>query len=149
MHSRRLTLHIAALLALAALTMPLAAAAAPQEIKGAAILDHACGKVAVKHMGLIHAGKFDEAMALGNAEMQKQWKALSAEDRKMMTGMMKEMSSTEADFSASIKAHGVLAVDGEKATLTVTEEHKDANGTSTSTHTEKFLIKGTTCTITN
>ena len=36
------------------------------EIKGAAILDHPCGKVAVKHMGLVHAGKMDEATKLGN-----------------------------------------------------------------------------------
>jgi hypothetical protein len=67
----------------------------------------------------------------------------------MMTGMMKEMSSTEAEFTAAIKAAGVLAIDGETATLTVTEEHKEANGTSTSTHSEKFAIKGTTCVITD
>jgi len=148
MTTRRLALPplAAGLLALA-LAVP--AAAAPQEIKGAAILDHACGKASVKHMGLIHAGKFDEAMALGSPSIQAQWKALSAEDKKMMTGMMKEMSSTEADYSASLKSKGVLTVDGETATLTVTEEHKDANGTSTSTHSEKFLIKGASCMITD
>ena len=150
MTPRRLTaLGTAAGLAALTLILVLPAAAAPQQIKGAAILDHACGKVAVKHMGLVHAGKFDEAMALGSTDLQKEWKALPAEDRKMMTAMMKETSSTEADFSAAIKAHGVLEVDGDKATLTVTEEHKDANGSSTSTHTEKFLIKGATCTITH
>jgi len=150
MTPRRLTaLGTAAGLAALTLILVVPAAAAPQQIKGAAILDHACGKVAVRHMGLVHAGKFDEAMALGSTDLQKEWKALPAEDRKMMTAMMKETSSTEADFSAAIKAHGVLAVDGDKATLTVTEEHKDANGSSTSTHTEKFLIKGATCTITH
>jgi hypothetical protein len=148
MPSHRSTTALAAA-GLAALALALSAPAAASEIKGAAILDHACGKLAVKHMGLIHAGKFEEAMALGSPELQQQWKALSAEDRKMMTGMMKEMSSTEAEFTASIKAAGVLAVDGDKATLTVTEEHKDENGTSTSTHTERFAIKGTSCVITD
>src|SRR5580704_6920637 len=33
-----------------------ATAAAPTEIKGAAILDHPCGKVAVKQMELAHEG---------------------------------------------------------------------------------------------
>jgi hypothetical protein len=140
---------ITALAAAGLAALALAAPAAASEIKGAAILDHVCGKLAVKHMGLIHAGKFEEAMALGSPTLQQQWKALSAEDRKMMTGMMKEMSSTEAEFTAAIKAAGVLAVEGETATLTVTEEHKDANGTSTSTHTEKFAIKGTSCLITD
>jgi len=70
----------------------------------------------------------DEAMALGTTDMQKEWKALPAEDRKMMTAMMKETSSTEADFSAAIKAHGVLAVDGDNATLTVTDQ-KSNKGT--------------------
>jgi hypothetical protein len=37
------------------------AAATKTEIQGAAILEHPCGKVAVKHMGLVHAGKMDEA----------------------------------------------------------------------------------------
>ena len=36
---------------------------AKSEIKGAAILDNACGKVAVKQMGLVHDGKIDEAEA--------------------------------------------------------------------------------------
>jgi len=37
------------------------AASGKSEVKGAAILDHPCGKVAVKQMGLTHAGKMDEA----------------------------------------------------------------------------------------
>jgi len=41
---------------------------AKSEIKGAAILDTACGKVAVKHMGLVHDGKMDEANMLSTKE---------------------------------------------------------------------------------
>src|ERR1700692_436795 len=104
--------RICAVLLSLALSLTLAGralAAAPKaEIKGAAILDHACGKVAVKHMGLVHAGKMDEATELGSKEMQEQWKGLPAADRTMMSGMMKETSKTEAQFSAEIKSGGLL-----------------------------------------
>lgn len=147
-----------AVLVAAVLTAPLAAraAAAPPadtalpklEIRGAAILSHPCGKVAVKNMGLVHAGKFDEAAKLGTPEMQAQWKALPDKDRAMATGMMKELSKTEAEFSDEIKAGGLLAVEGSKATLTVKQVHKDAEGTSSDTMTQLFVIDGTTCRIT-
>jgi hypothetical protein len=124
-------------------------AAAPKtEIKGAAILAHACGKVAVKHMGLVHAGKMEEATKLGSKDMQAQWNALPAADRNMMSGMMKDMSETEAQFSTEIKASGVLAVEGNKATLTVKQEHKDANGTTSQTTTQNYVIEGANCWIT-
>jgi len=125
----------------------LEAAAAKTEIKGAAILEHPCGKVAVKHMGLAHAGKIDEATRLGTKEMQDQWKAMPAEDRKMMSGMMKEMAKTEAEFSAEIKASGLLVIEGKDATLTVKQEHKDANGSSTGTLTQRYVLDGASCLI--
>ena len=80
-------------------------ASAKSEIKGAAILDNACGKVAVKQMGLVHAGNMDEANKLSTKEMQEQWKTMPAKDRTMMSGMMKEMSQTEAQYAADIKAN--------------------------------------------
>lgn len=124
-----------------------AAEAAKSEIKGAAILDHPCGKVAVKHMGFVHAGKIDDANRLSTKEMQDLWKALPAEDRTMMSGMMKEMSKTEVQYAAVIKAGGLLVVDGQAAELTVKETTKDANGTSTSTTTQNFKIDGVQCLI--
>jgi len=123
-------------------------ASAATEIKGAAILDHPCGKVSVKHMGLVHAGKMADAVKLGTPEMQKQWNDMSADDRKMMAGMMKEMSKSAADFSKEIKANGLLVVDGDKATLTVQKTTKDANGSGTETLTQRFAINGATCLIT-
>src|SRR4051795_13283385 len=131
----------------AVLALPLAARAAAAadtappklEIRGAAILAHPCGKVAVKNMALAHAGKFDEAMKLGTPEMQAQWKALSEKDRAMMSGMMKETSKTEAEFSAAVKSGGLLVVEGSQATLTVKQDHKDANGTSSETTTQNFV----------
>jgi hypothetical protein len=142
------TTFAAAALLLAFSAIPAApASAAPTEIKGAAALDHACGKTSVKHMGLVHAGKMEEAVKLGTKEMQAEWNALPKEDREMMSGMMKDMSSSEADHAAAIKTNGVLAVDGENATLTVKQETKEGGGTSTSTMTQKFKIAGATCSI--
>lgn len=123
------------------------AAQAKSELKGAAILDHPCGKVAVKQMGLTHAGNFDEANKLTTKEMQEQWKSMPAKDRTMMSGMAKEMSETEEQYSADIKSNGVLVIDGQDATLTVQKKTKDANGTSTSTTTQKFKLEGGQCLI--
>lgn len=147
MNVRRSSAVVLSLAVAIALAGRAQAASAKSEIKGAAILDHPCGKVAVKHMGLVHAGKMDEATKLGTKEMQAQWKALPAADRNTMSGMMKEMSKTEAQFSAEIKAGGVLTVDGNKATLTIKQEHKDANGTSTETTTQNYAIDGAECRI--
>ena len=68
--SRKPAILLSALLALAPLGLAGAADAPKTEIKGAAILDHPCGKVAVKQMGLIHAGKFEEANKLTSPEMR-------------------------------------------------------------------------------
>ncbi len=144
--SRR-RLSTLALSAVLSLSLCLAAEAAPSEIKGAAILDHACGKVAVKQMGLVNAGKMDEANKLSTKEMQDMWAAMPAKDRTMMTGMMKSMSQTEAQFAADIKAAGLLVVDGQAATLTVKKKTDDANGSNTSTTTQSFKLEGGQCLI--
>jgi hypothetical protein len=122
-------------------------AAAKSEIKGAAILDNPCGKVAVKYMGLAHAGKIEEANKLSTKEMQDQWTKMPEKDRTMMSGMMKDMSQTEAQYSADIKTNGVLVVDGPSATLTVKKETKDKNGSSSETMTQNFKIDGGQCLI--
>jgi hypothetical protein len=132
---------------IAALVFCGSAAAAGTDIKGAAILDHPCGKVSVKQMGLVHDGKMEEANKLTTKEMQAQWKAMPASDRMMMTGMMKEMSSTEQQYANDIKSNGVLVVDGQAATLTVKKTTKDKNGSSTSTMTQNFKLDGAQCLI--
>ncbi len=120
-------------------------ALAKTEIKGAAILDHPCGKVSVKQMGLAHDGKMEEANKLTTKEMQEQWKSMPAKDKAMMSGMMKEMSQTEAAYSADLKANGVLVVDGPSAALTVKKTTKDKNGSSTETMSQNFKIDGNQC----
>ena len=122
-----------------------ASAEAATEIKGAAILDHPCGRVSVKQMGLVNAGKMDDANQLTTKEMQDQWKGMPAKDRTMMSGMMKEMSQPETQYAADIKTSGVLLVDGQVATLTVKKMTKDASGTSTSTTTQAFKVNGNEC----
>ncbi len=144
--SRR-PLSTLALSAVLSLSLCLAVVAAPAEIKGAAILDHPCGKVAVKQMGLVNAGKMDEANKLSTKEMQDMWAAMPAADRTMMTGMMKSMSQTEGQFAADIKAAGTLVVDGQAATLTVEKKSSDANGSGTSTTTQSFKLAGGQCLI--
>lgn len=143
------TSRFSALILGAGLTFALggAAGAANADLKGQAILDHACGKVAVKHMGLVHAGKIDEANLLSTKEMQDMWKAMPAKDRAMMSGMLKEMSKTPEQYAIDIKANGLLAVNGQDATLTLKETTKDANGSSTSTMTQSFKISGVACLI--
>jgi len=145
MKSLRIPTVCANLALLVALHGRAAAAAAKSEIKGAAILAHACGKTTVKHMGLVHAGNIIEAVKLGTKEMQDEWKAMPEEDRLMMSVMMNKMSLSEADFAAQIKANGLLVVEGPSATLTVKQEGKNDSGTSTSTMTQKFRIDGAAC----
>ena len=129
-------------LMLGGVTQPVAAAT---EIKGAAILAHACGKIAVKQMGLLKAGKIDEANKYSTKEMQDRWKSMPAKDREMMTKMAMGMSESEAQYSASIKAGGVLVVDGDSGKLTVVKKTQDANGSSTSTTTQEFRLNGGEC----
>lgn len=136
---------IAAACAGSALAFLLSTVTFAAEIKGAAILDHPCGKTAVKQMGFVHAGKMEEANKLSTKEMQEQWKKMPAKDREMMTGMMKQMSATEQDFSNDIKSNGVLAVDGKNATLTVKKTTKDKSGSSSSTMTQRFMLDGNQC----
>lgn len=122
-----------------------AGAAWAAEIKGAAILEHACGKTSMQHMGLVHAGKMAEAVKLGTPSMQQAWNAMPKDDREMMAGMMKEMSSSADVYAADIKAHGLLVVDGKSARLTITKEEQGANGSSKSVTTQNFLIDAKGC----
>jgi hypothetical protein len=140
------TVRISAVLSIA-LCLVAGPASAKSEIKGAAILENACGKTAVKQMGLVHAGNMDEANKLSTKEMQDQWKAMPAKDRTMMSGMMKDMSQTEAQYAADIKANGVLVVDGSAATLAVKKTTKDKNGSGTETITQNFKVDGSQCLI--
>lgn len=147
MKSLRIPTVCASLPLLLALQGGALAAVEKSEIKGAAILEHACGRTAVKHMALVHAGNMVEAVKLGTKEMQEGWKAMPEEDRLMLSVMMSKMSLSEADFSARIEANGLLVVESPSATLTVEQAHEDAKGTSTATMTQNFRIDPAACRI--
>ena len=122
-------------------------ALAGSEIKGAEILNHPCGKVAVKQMGLVHAGKMKEANQLTTATMQQQWKAMPDQDRAMMMGMMQALSKTEDEYADDIRKYGLLVVNGTSAVLTIKKTSRDANVTSTETTTQRFALNGAQCLI--
>lgn len=119
--------------------------AAKSELKGAAALDHPCGKVGVQQMGYLHTGNVEAANRLSTPDMQQQWKSMPAKDRTMMAEMAKSMSPSSDQYAADIRKSGMLVVDGSKAVLTVQTTHKDANGSSTSTSTQNFLYDGKQC----
>jgi hypothetical protein len=102
-------------------------------------------KVAVKQVAFVHDGKFDEANKLSTKEMQDQWKAMPAKDKTEMSDLAKAMSPTQEQFTAQVKAGGVLVVDAGSATLTTKTTTKDANGSSTETTTQKFTLNGSEC----
>jgi hypothetical protein len=135
---RELTVAVA-IAAVAATTS--VAVAAPQEIKGAAILEHPATKTAIANMSLMHAGKVEEAVKMGTKAMQKEWNALPAEDRKMMSEMMQTFAVADAEFRSQVLKFGVLSIDGGRATLVVQEEKKDENGSSTSTQTVRLQLE--------
>ena len=143
---RRLALSVC-LAAMPLLWAAPALASEKTELRGKAILEHACGKIALQYMSLSHAGKMAEAVLLGTAEMQEQWQAMPAEERQMMSEMMQEMSQSEEDYSADIVAHGLLVVEGAAATLTVEKKIEDTSGTSTETSTQRYAIDGAACRI--
>jgi hypothetical protein len=58
------------------------------------------------------------------------------------------MSKTEEQFAADIKSGGNLVIEGNKATLTIKQEHKDANGSVTDTLTQTYVLDGAVCRIT-
>jgi len=120
-------------------------ALAAQTIKGAAILDHPCGKTAARQMGLLHEGKVEDANRLSTRALQAQWQSMPEKDRKMMADMSKTMSPSAEEYSDAIRKTGVLTVDGSSALLTVSQTKRDANGSSTSTMTQKLAMEGGQC----
>jgi hypothetical protein len=118
------------------------------ELRGAGILSHPCGQVAVRHMELVHAGRFEEAIRLGTPAMRSGWLAIPATERVLMEKLMKQMARDADTYAADIRAHGLLVVNGNTATLTVTRPFKMQGGSGTETLTQRFLIEGDACAIT-
>jgi hypothetical protein len=118
---------------------------AAQTIKGPAILDHPCGKTAARQMGLLHEGKIDDANRLSTRAVQSRWQSMPEKDRKMMADISKTMSPSADQYADAIRKTGVLTLDGSTAMLSVSQTRRDANGSSTSTMTQKLAMEGGQC----
>jgi hypothetical protein len=118
---------------------------AAQTIEGSAILDHPCGKTAARQMGLLHEGRIDDANRLSTKAVQSQWQSMPEKDRKMMADMSKAMSPSADEYADAIRKTGVLTLDGSTAMLSVSQTRRDANGSSTSTMTQKLAMEGGQC----
>ena len=70
---------------------------------------------------------------------------MPAKDKTELSGLAKAMSPPQEQFTAQVKAGGVLVVDAGSATLTTKTTTKDANGSSTETTTQKFKLNGGEC----
>jgi len=119
-----------------------------EELTGAAILEHPCGKVSVEHMALIHDGKIAEAVQLATPEMQKEWAEMAADERDMISEMMKELSMSREDYVAAIGSGGKLVIEDSAATLTVSTEESSSQGTSHQTITQHLVLAGDDCMVT-
>lgn len=128
--------------------MLLAAPVAAAELRGAAILRHPCGNVALRYMELVHAGRFEEAIQLGTSAMRSEWLAIPAAERGFMQELMKLMAQDPTAYAADLEAHGLLEVNGNTATLTVSKPYRMEGGRGTETLTQRFLIEGNACAIT-
>ena len=137
----------AAVALLAALVAAAAGAQEKTEVRGAAILDHPCGKTALRHMGLLHAGKYEEAWALATPQVREHWDAMPEGQRKAIFRALRDMSEAEGEFSAEIQRLGVLVVEGDAATLTVEKTTKTENGSMTETLSQRFVLDGGACLI--
>jgi hypothetical protein len=147
MNIRHRSRFIAVAVALLATQAGMISASSAEEIRGSAILEHPCGQVSVKHMGLVHEGRMDEALQLSTPEMQAEWNAMPAEDQTMISGMLQAMSQSAEDYAADVEAYGVLVIDGEAGTLTLEKVIEDASGTSTMSMSQGFQIDGDNCAI--
>lgn len=138
----------AALALLAALAPGAAPGAEKTELRGDAILEHACGRLAVRHTGLLHAGRFEEAFALATPEARAQWDAIPEARRKAIYKALRETAPTESELAADIRRLGVLEVEGDAATLTVEKTTKTENGSMTETFSQRYVLEGEECRIT-
>jgi len=122
------------LAALAALAIASGTAVAKSELKGAAALDHPCGKVGVQQMGYLHTGNIDAANRLSTPEMQQQWQAMPAKDRAMMADMAKSMSPSSDQYAADIRKNGMLVVDGTRTRTAAARRRRRRTSTSTASN---------------
>jgi hypothetical protein len=93
------------------------ALAETKEIKGAAILKHPIGVLALKQVKLVKAGKLDEVYALRTASERADWKSASARDKKEFAEWMPQRAPEYAAFETAIRKNGLLKIEDDRAQL--------------------------------
>jgi len=97
----------------------MASAQDPVEVKGAAILEHPVGRLAIQAAELMSAGKIDQAVALGTKEDQSEWKKSPADEKEHKAALWKERAPAPAAYRDAIRKAGVLTIGGPMAKLAV------------------------------
>ena len=112
-------------------------------IRGAPILDHAIGKLALASMALQFGGKFEESLKLADREFNDYYAALPADRKTRMAATMKQAALPEPKFRENIQKLGVLMIEGGKATLTMKETVDVGGGIKTTSGLEqRFTLEG-------
>jgi hypothetical protein len=118
--------------------MPMAPALAQPEtrIKGADIMKHPIGPLALQYVDLVQAGRMEDALKLSHDKAQAEWKKYPAE-RKSYTDFMKKMMPSRADLEKSLQGSAILIIEGKRATLNSikTEQQSSSPGSITSSST--------------
>ncbi|MEO8277908.1 MAG: hypothetical protein ABI639_16985 [Thermoanaerobaculia bacterium] len=118
------------------MTLEVPEAESAPAIRGAAILGHELGKLAVDYATKLNAGKLDAAMALVSSEIRSRLATLPAAERKASDDFRRQQFPRPDLFTAQIREGGQLAFYGEKAVLNVisstTTKNPDGSVTSSS-----------------
>jgi hypothetical protein len=116
--------------------VPSAFAQAETRIKGADVMKHPIGPLALQYVELVQAGKMEDALKLAYGKAQAEWKKYPSE-RTSYTNFMKKMMPSRADLEKSLKDSAILIVEGNRATLNVIkmEQQSASPGNVTATST--------------
>ena len=117
-----------------------ALSAAETRIKGAEILKHPIGDLALRYADALHGGGMDDAMKLASKKAQAEWKRLPASERAESSAYLKKMIPKRTELAAGIQAGGILLIeDDSRATLNVV--------TTESTSKEPGVVQSTSSTV--
>jgi hypothetical protein len=121
------TSKFVAALSLALLGIGAALSATETRVKGAEILKHPIGDLALKYADALHGGGIEDAMKLASKKAQAKWKKLPASERAESSAFLKKMVPEKNELAAGIQAGGILIIEDSRATLNVVKvEQKSA-----------------------
>jgi hypothetical protein len=127
---------------LAVSALALAPLRAETVLKGDLILSHQIGQVLLDFTKLVKEGKPDEAAKLQSERVRKRRTERPAPDRKESDAFLKDYLPAPDLLEASIRKGGTVAIEGNKAELTVfvTSSKKNADGSITGSSETMALL---------